>query len=375
MTRGTIIVSGAIANKAGQGGEAWVRLHWLLGFRRLGFRVFFVEQLSSEPGKDAVGYFRDVMERFGFAESATLLGADGAALVGLPAVRLREIAHEADALINISGHLAFAPVLERVRRRVFVDIDPGFTQFWHADGNPGARLVGHDFFFTIGTRIGSPDCPIPTGGIHWRKVRPPVVLEAWSAPPRESFERFTTVASWRGPFGVVTFGERSFGLKVHEFRKVLDLPRLTGLPFEIALNIHLADHKDREALEHHGWRISDPHAAAGTPEAFVRYVKDSSAEFSVAQGIYVQTGSGWFSDRTAAYLAAGRPALVQDTGFSKELPTGAGLLAFRSLEEAAAGAQEIAANYARHCHAARELAEAHFDSDKVLSRLAEEIAL
>ena len=367
MSAGTIIVGGALANKAGHGGEAWVRLNWVLGFQALGFRVLFLEEIAGHADRAAVAYFRGVTERFGLADSAALIGADGATLCGLSAARIAEFAAEAEALINISGHLTYAPVFERVRRRVYVDIDPGFTQFWHAAGNDGARLRGHDFFFTIGENIGAPDCPIPTSGIHWRKTRPPIVLDRW---PRVTapFDRFTTIASWRGSFGTVEFGGQTFGLKVHEFRKFIGLPARAAGPFELALNIHPGDAQDREALERNGWRIVAP-SVAQEPEDFQNYIQRAGAEFSVAQGIYVQTRCGWFSDRTAAFLASGKPALVQDTGFSRHLSTGEGLLAFQTLDEAIAGAAEITAHYERHCAAARALAEAHFDSRKILTQL------
>ena len=371
MTKGRVIVAGAIANKAGQGGEAWVRLNWVLGLRKLGFEVLFVEQLNSGAPESAVTFFRETMSSAGLGDKAVLLGENGVITgPGLPQVL--DFASGAEALINISGHLTYAPVFERVRRRVYVDIDPGFTQFWHAQGNAGARLDGHDFFFTIGENIGAPDCPIPTGGIPWRTTRPPIALDHW---PRVAtpFDRFTTVASWRGPFGSVEFRGTTYGLKVHEFRKFIELSSRTPGPFELALNIHAADAKDREALERHGWRIVPP-AVASRPEDFQSYVQQAGAEFSVAQGIYVQTRCGWFSDRTAAFLATGKPALVQDTGFTRHLPTSEGLLAFQSLDEAIAGAAEITAHYERHCAAAREIAEAHFDSAKILRTLLDEIA-
>lgn len=372
MNAGQIIVSGALANKAGQGGEAWVRLNWVLGFQQLGWRVLFLEQLAGPPDPAAVAYFSGVTERFGLADSAALLGADGATLCGWSAARIAEFAADAEALINISGHLTHAPVFERVRRRVYVDIDPGFTQFWHAAGNAGARLVGHDFHFTIGENIGTPECAIPPGGIRWRKTRPPIVLARW---PRmaPAFGRFTTIANWRGAFGAVEFGGQIFGLKVHEFRKFMTLPTRAAGPFELALNIHPADAKDRAALEQNGWRIVLP-SVAQQPEDFQNYIQRAGAEFSVAQGIYVQTQCGWFSDRTAAFLASGKPALVQDTGFTRQLPSGHGLVAFRTLDEAIAGAAAITTRYGRHCAAARELAETHFDSRKILTQLLAEIA-
>ncbi len=372
MSKGRIILSGAVANKAGQGGEAWVRLNWMLGLRQLGFEVHFVEQLQPGAPAGAEEFFRSTMERHGLAESATLLGENGA-LCGWPLARVLEFANGADALVNISGHLAHDAIFERVARRVYVDIDPGFTQIWHSQGAK-LGLERHDAHFTIGEAIGAPCCVIPTCGFVWKKVRPPVVLDAWPAVEGATFDRFTTVANWRGSYGPLEFEGRTFGLKVHEFRKCIALPRETALPFEIALGIHAGDHKDLAALRDAGWCITDPAKASCTAEAFQNFVRASGAEFSVAQGVYVHTHSGWFSDRTAVYLASGRPALVQDTGFSRTLPSAKGLLAFSTPAEAAHAAREIAGDYAAHCHAAREIAEGFFDSRKVLAKFIADIA-
>jgi hypothetical protein len=176
------------------------------------------------------------------------------------------------------------------------------------------------------------------------------------------------VAGWRGAFGRVEHDGRSYGLKVHEFRKVIDLPRRVPLTFELALDIHPGDHRDRAALEEAGWRLVDPRAASRNPAEFRDYVQGSGAEFSVAQGIYVETNSGWVSDRTVRYLASGKPALIQDTGFSENYPVGEGMVAFTTVDGAAAGAERIAADYQRHAAAARALAEERFDSDVVLAR-------
>jgi hypothetical protein len=164
-------------------------------------------------------------------------------------------------------------------------------------------------------------------------------------------------------------------LKVHEFRKFIDLPRRVPLTFEMALNIHPAEGRDLNLLREHGWRIIDPVVVAADPDGFRNYVQHSAAEFSVAQGVYVHTHSGWFSDRTVRYLASGKPALVQDTGFGRNLPTGEGLIAFRTPDEAADGARRIVRDYADHCRAARALAETYFDADTVLGRLVEEVGL
>jgi hypothetical protein len=285
------------------------------------------------------------------------------------------LASDAELLINISGHLKWAPLLDRVRRKAYVDIDPGFTQLWHASGNRGARLDGHDRYFTIGENIGSAECTIPTGDLPWRPIRQPVVLDDWPvvAPAETStlLADFTTVATWRGPFGPVELDRRRFGLKVHEFRKVIALPELVPAGFEAALAIHPSEVADLDLLRTHGWRVADPRRVAGTPDAFRSYVTRSGAEFSVAQGVYVETGSGWFSDRTTRYLASGRPALVQDTGFAAHLPVGKGLVTFTDLAEAASGAEAILADYDAHAAAAREIAESCFDSDVVLTSLLE----
>jgi hypothetical protein len=383
----TVVVSGAIANKPLNGGEAWVRLSWALGLQRLGFRVYFVEQIGRDTCLDAAGnvapfercenlaYFRRVTERFGLGGSAALIYEDGEQVYGLSYADLLGIAETADLLVNISGHLTLEPLMRRLRRKAYVDIDPGFTQFWHAAGNTGLRLDGHDFYFTIGENIGAPFCAIPVGNLRWRRTRQPVVLEHWPLSREGDPDLFTTVASWRGPYGRVQYGGKTFGLKVHEFRKFVELPGRTRQKFEIALDIHPADEKDLDLLHRHGWRLVDPKVVAPDPGAFRRYVGTSGAELSAAQGIYVETESGWFSDRTVRYLASGKPALVQDTGFGRNLPVGEGLLAFRTLDEAILGAERIMNDYERHCRAARALAEEHFDSDRVLGQLIEDVGV
>ncbi|HSS51813.1 MAG TPA: hypothetical protein VLX28_22965 [Thermoanaerobaculia bacterium] len=375
----TVVISGALANKPWNGGEAWVRLSWLLGFRKLGFDVHFVEEVR-RPFEANLAWFKQVTEQLELAGAATLIDENGERLHGLACADLLDLAGDADLLVNISGHLVSEPFFSRFRRKAYVDIDPGFTQIWHAAGNPGARLRGHDFYFTIGENIGTPDCSIPVGDIAWRPTRQPVVLEHWpvvlgSDGPGVDGGRFTTVASWRGPYGPIEHGGRTLGLKVHEFRKLVELPERCRQEFEIALNIHPEDGKDLDLLRRHGWHIVDPRVVAPDPLAFRGYVQASRAEFSVAQGVYVETGSGWFSDRTVRYLASGRPALVQDTGFRRNLPVGEGLVPFRTLEEAVAGAERIARDYESHRRAARALAEEFFDSDKVLGRLAEEVGI
>jgi len=383
----TVVVSGAIANKLLNGGEAWVRLSWILGLRRLGLDVWFVEQMDADTAVDSAGepapfadsenrrYFEDVVERFGLTGRASLLFDGGRETSGAELEDLLPVAEEARLLVNISGHLDLEPLTSRLRHKAYVDLDPGFTQFWHAQGTGGSRLEGHDTYFSVGENVGRPECEIPTCGLEWTAVRPPVVLDEWPVAADGDPARVTTVGAWRGAFGPVHHDGHTYSLKVHEFRKVIELPRRAPQRFEIALLIHPGDDRDREALEANGWAIVDPRAAVPGPLEFREYVQASGAEFSVAQGIYVETNSAWFSDRTVRYLASGRPALVQDTGFSAHLPTGEGLVAFGDLDGAVAGAERIAADYAAHRQAARALAESHFDSDLILPRFLEEAGL
>ena len=378
----SVVVSGALANRPRNSGGASVRMTWVVGLRRLGFDVWFVEQIDSRllrgdnsggntlgPGEadrsPHVEFFRETTARFGLTGRSALLDEHGQVLEGVSIAELRSAAAAAELLVNLGGHLRL-PLRESFRRKAYVDLDPGYTQFWNADGLAAEGLESHDCFFTVGLGVGSPGCTVPTNGIRWRPLPPPVVLDEWPAATNGSLETFTTIASWRGAFGRVEHDGRLYGLKAHEFRKVLDLPAHAPVRLEIALAIHRGDATDLEALRAHGWIVVDPLEVVPDVDSYSGYIRRSGAELSVAQGIYVETASGWLSDRTVRYLASGRPALVQDTGISRHLPVGEGLLVFRSLEEAAAGAHAIARDYDAHRRRARELAAACFDSDVVL---------
>ncbi|HXS33569.1 MAG TPA: hypothetical protein VN758_07350 [Solirubrobacterales bacterium] len=378
------IVAGALANKPGSGGEAWVRLSWILGLQRLGLDVHFVENIAASACVDPSGspcefedsvnlrHFTAVSEEFGLSGRATLLYEGGDEHRGLDRVALRELLDEAELLVNISGHLD-GGFLEGPRKRVYVDLDPGFTQAWHADPALGFSVPEHDLYLTVAQNIDFPGCELPDGGLPWVPTLPPVLLEQWTAAPRPSGPLvLTTVATWRNSYGGLVIGGREMGLKHHQFRRLVELPeRVEGAEFEIALDIHPGDAADLELLCSHGWRIVDPLAAAASPAAFRDYVRRSGAEFSVAQGVYVDTSSGWFSDRTAAYLASGRPAVVQDTGLQGEAAAPGALFAFKDLEGAVAGVEALSEDYEQRSRAAREFAEARLDSDRVLRRVLE----
>jgi len=378
----TVIVSGPIANKPLNGGIAWIVLSYVFGFRQLGFDVHLIEQLDQSAcrGPDGrpstleesinLAFLMAIVNRF--EVPATLVYNEGERTVGEPFSELLDLAHSAELLLNISGHLSIPGLKGGPRRKAYLDLDPGYTQFWHASGDPGPRLQGHDVYFTVGENIGRPECPIPTNGINWRPTRPPFVREHWPVAPERDRARFTTVASWRGGFGRVEFEGRTYGLKAHQFRRFRELPSRSEGSFEIALDAHPADEPDRIALLDHGWHVVSPLEVCPDPEMFRRYVQGSGSEFSVAQGIYVETNCGWFSDRSVRYLASGKPALVQDSGLDRTYPVDEGLVTFSTLEEAAAGAADIMGRYERHSKAARAVAEEFFDSDRVLTWLLDE---
>jgi hypothetical protein len=388
------VVGGALANKAGYGGEAWIRMSWVVGLRRLGIDAWLVEDIDSATCTDRLGspapardsynraYFDDVVAAFGLTDRAVLrvvdstkTGADE--IYGAGAGALAALREEAELVVNIGGHLP-AEVLFPRARRVYVDIDPGWTQYWHASGNPGARLCGHHALYTIAENLGTARCPIPTGGLAWRTIRQPVVLADWPVVPGPGSGRFTTVATWRnsfGPVGALAGSDGPLGAKHHEFRRFVDLARDSTAVYELALRVDAGDAADRELLATNGWLVVDAAEVARTPADFQAYVQGSGAEFSPVQGVYAHTSSGWFSDRSLRYLASGRPVLVQDTGLADHLPVGEGLVTFDSLAGARVGEARIRSDYDAHAVAARAIAERYFDSDVVLSRLLDEVGV
>jgi hypothetical protein len=339
----------------------------------------FVDQGGSPTIRSASvngAWFDQVVNRFDLHHHSSLIHA-GEVIAGGLECDPRDLMREADLLVNISGNLRTADLLFANRRRVYVDLDPGFTQLWWANGECADRPEDHHGWVTVGSNVGTTRCALPVSGIPWRHVPPPVVLDDWPVTSggqvgAADFRGFNTVTSWRGPFGPVEWEGRWLGGKVHEFRKYLGVPSTVSADFELAVAIHPADSADLEQLTTHGWTVADPVSAAGTPDAFQRYVQRAGAEFSVAQSVYVGTTCGWFSDRSTRYLASGRPVLVQDTGFSDRLPTSEGLNAYRTIDEAVIGARRIIEDYEFHSAAARRIAEEYFDSDQILSGFLED---
>jgi hypothetical protein len=382
------IVTGMIASYP-VGGVVWDYGQYALGLERLGFEVYYLEDtgwqtydpLRGEYGEDcayAVKFLGESLARL----SPTLghrwhfRNMDGRTF-GIDAKAFAELVADADLFLNVSGGTLLRNEYMPNKRKVLIDSDPGWNHFrnyprwdahpnWH--GSHGYRA--HDFFFTFAERIGRPGCVLPSMGLKWQPTRPPVVLGCWQ--PEPPGEKWTTVMTWKNFQETIVYQGVTYGTKEMEFGKVQELPSRVKAKLELALGGAAAPVEDWRRL---GWSIVDSQSISVTAEDYRHYIQRSRGEFSVAKNVYVATRSGWFSCRSVCYLAAGRPVVMQDTGWSEFIPTGQGIFTFSNLDEAARGIEAVEADYARHQQAARELARSHFDSNKVLGELLNRISL
>jgi hypothetical protein len=356
------------------GGQTWHHLQYLVGFRRLGHHVTFVEHhgwtescydaaadvVTSNPAY-GVGYVQALMAIHGLRHDWCYLAEDGTAH-GMPRAELERRCRAADLYLSLSN-INDIPEADACGRRALVDTDPVFTQIGaHGLGPP---LDWYDTLFTYGENVHQPGCEMPTAGARWVPTRQPVVLDLWPVEPGDPGAPLTTVMNWSA-YGEHVHEGRVYGQKGRQLEPFVDFPAATGEPMEIALS---APEDVRARLRRGGWRLADPRAVTRTPGRYQEYLRASRAEFSVAKHGYVVTRSGWFSDRSAGYLASGRPVIVEDTGFSESLPCGRGLLAFRDQAQARAAIHALAQDYAGHCVAARQVAERFFDARVVLGAL------
>ena len=383
-----IIVTGLIAQHP-LGGVTWDYIQYVTGLRRLGYDVYYIEDSGAWPyalnggetGDDFVvsdcsqnvAHLRDVMDRFGLGERWAYRCPIDGGWAGLPDLQREEVISSTELLLNISSTLLRPQEYRRIPRMAFIDSDPVFTQLKLARGQNDFRAVvdAHDVFFSFGECLEEPW--VPATGHAWLPTRQPVLLDDWSPAPGVRPE-FTTIMNWSS-YNPVKFEGRTFGQKDVEFMRFLDLPKhVAPARLEVAargtgrrtLPDGLLSH-----LNYKGWSVVDPSEVCADIDQYRDYVRSSYAEWSIAKNGYVEGRCGWFSCRSACYLAAGRPVVVQDTGFSRVLPTGAGLLAFSTMEEAAQGIASIQHDYDRHRRAAREIAAEYFDSRKVLTDLVE----
>jgi hypothetical protein len=358
------------------GGHTWHHLQYLLGLERLGHEVLFFEdfgwpnscynaatdEMTSDPSF-GIAYFQDVIRRSGFDGKWCYLAEDGSAH-GMPREALAQACRESDVYFNLSN-INWIDELKLCRRRVLVDTDPVFTQIQaHGMGGP---FENYHALFTYGENVHKPGCEMPTGGKQWLATRQPVVMEMWPVRCGDAKAAYTTVVNWTA-YGDQTYQGRTYGQKDREFKTFFDMPRESGQAMEIALN---ASREVKKRFAEGGWRFADPLEISRDPWSYQAYVGQSKGEFCVAKHGYVSTRCGWFSDRSSAYLAMGRPVILQDTGFSEVLPCGTGLLAYGNRSEAFEAIATVEQDYQRHCEAARGIAEGFFDSRLVLGSMLE----
>jgi hypothetical protein len=351
-----------------QGGATWALMQYVLGLRSLGHDVWLVEPVDEELD---TRYVREVVQTFELEGRAAFLVGNSRRSLGVSYDRLRALSF--DVHLNVSGALTDPAFVERVPVRVYVDLDPAFNQFWHDVERIDVRFDGHTHFVTVGQAIGRADCAVPTCGVRWLPTLPPVHLASWPRVTDRGAD-YTSVGNWRS-YGSITAYGAHFGQRAHSVRPLFELPRRVRPRVAVAFAIDDAETSDLHQLRRHGWTLVDPFQAAGTPSRYRRFVQRSRAEISIAKSGYVGSRCGWFSDRSACYLASGRPVVALDTGLDGALPTGRGLVPFAELEGAVAAVEEIEGDYAKHATAARELAVEYLDARRVLQRLLEQVGL
>jgi hypothetical protein len=367
-------------------GVTYQFLHYLLGLRRLGYDPYYIEdsgRLVYDPrvndiSPDASGNVAavaPVLEAHGFAGRWAFRGAyPGGRCYGMSEGEILRLYREADALLNVTGAQELREEHLACPRRIYVESDPFADQVKVAGGDPvrTAALDGHDTHFSFGENLGEPDCDVPVRRYRWLPTRQPVALDLWDNPSCPG-EAYTTVTTWSNKGKDVTYrGEMYHWTKDREFLKVIDLPRRRPVPFEIAAGV---EEDVRRLLRDHGWRQVHSVPLSVSIDRYRAYIQRSRGEFTVARDQYVRPRTGWFSDRSACYLAAGRPVITQETGFSKFLPTGRGLFGFTTLEGALAAVDAIESDYEGNCRAAREIAAEYFAAEKVVGSLMERAGL
>lgn len=387
----TIVLLGMMS-KMPVAGNMWLVAQYIVGFTRLGYEVYYVEAHGIRPA----GRFLQPGDEYGITGICDFLGSmmrrfdmstrwayhalyGNGQCYGLTDQQLDHLYGKADLIINLHG--ATTPLAEHVAtgRLVYLETDPVAAELGIFNGNQQTidLLTAHNLFFTWGLNYGNSDCGVPLPpGITFHPTCPPIVLDFWDGCQVDARDVFTTIGNWRQRYDRIRFnGSVYHWSKHHEFLKVIDLPSRTQQRFELALSSSSYDTAEQKLLEKHGWCVRDALEISGDMDQYRQYVASSRGEFTVAKDQNVRLRSGWFSERSAQYLAAGRPVITQDTGFSNVLPTEEGLFGFLNLDEIQAAVESINGRYDAHCQSARQLARDYFNYDVVLPRMLADIGL
>jgi len=401
-----LVVMG-IVGRTPLAGVSWQVLHFLEGFRRLGYDVYYIEdtggwaynplQKTHGNGSEnthgsncqyAVSYVAKVMSSFGLQDRWAYRSRVDDRFFGLSQTQVSRLFESADALVNLTGSTQLFDEHARVPVRIYLETDPVTRQIELVQGDRKAidLLEAHTHYFTYGENFGAPDCSVPLTRFNYQPTRQPIVLDWWISDPRLGSELndqpnvracFTTIAKWRQPGKDIDWNGETYSWSKHvEFLKFIDLPRRSGQEFELALAWE--DEKDEEVipqLTSHGWRVIDAISLSLNIAPYREYILSSRGEFTVAKDQNIRLRSGWFSDRSACYLAAGKPVVTQDTAFGNILPVGRGLFTFRNMDDILTAIEMIEGDYDRHSRAAREIAQEYFAAEKVVGSLMERAGL
>lgn len=389
--RGKIIVFG-IAFWYPLAGVTYQFLHYLIGLRELGFDVYYVEDATGsayDPETDQlrldplpnIRRVAPILEAHGFAGRWAFRGDyPQGQCYGMSEARILELYRTADAYLNITGSLDLRDEHLACPRRIYVQTDPFGTQVRATLGDPlkCLELQAHNVLFSFGENIGAADCMVPVDGFRWLPTRQPVALSLWDRGDHRPGDRYRTITTWRNDDqDIVINGETYYWSKDVEFAKVMDLPGRAPVPFELCMNVagRLVGRDAIASLRRHGWMVSDAVAVSSSVDRYREFIWRSRAEFTVARDQYVRPRTGWFSDRSVCYLAAGRPVITQETGFSRYLPTGEGLFAFTTADDVVEAVDAIEADYEGNCRAARDIAVELFGAQKVIGSLLDRAGL
>lgn len=388
--RGTLIIWGMLACLP-FGGMVWQVYHYLIPLRRMGFDVWYVEESDrnlfdasqnyseSEDYTANVALLNHFMEMVGLADRWVYgrPGRNEPYVGALDRRGLEDLYRRADAVINLCGAHDLIANSNDFKCLIYIDTDPVETQVRVAEGDERQirKLDPYHFRFTYGENLGSDDCAVPMTRYPWLATRPPVCLDLWRTDiPPSPQARMTTIANLKSNYKTVKWNGETWHWSKHlEFARFIETPRRTSLGLELALGAGLSDDEMR-TIHDHGWHTVSSRPM-DDPMEYRKHIQRSLGEFSVAREQYVKPRSGWFSDRSVCYLAAGRPVIMQDTAFGKFVPTGKGLWSYGSLDEAQAALEAIASDYATQSMAAFEIAEAYYDADKVVGKILSRVGL
>jgi len=388
MGAGDLIVVLGLLGQFPLAGIAWQLIHHLAGLRRLGFQVYYVEDTGTAPYdprvRSLVGdctyglhVIANALRRIGMEHAWAYRDGLHGQWHGLSKNRVQEIFSHAACAINLCGASDPATLTFRPKGKlVYLETDPVLQQVRLAQGDTTTIrfLAGHDVHITYGENLGEPDCPIPLPRFQWRKTRPPIVVEFWPVHSDESCRRFTTIATWHNRGKDLCFRGETYRWSKHlSFSRLADLPGRTAQELELAVEID--DPTEVAAFQRNGWVLTNPLAVSRDIDVYHEYICGSRGEFTVSKDVVTRTRSGWFSDRSVCYLAAGKPVVTQETGFSKYIPTGRGLFAFSTAEEVLAALDVINHDYTAHARAAREIAREYFDSRTILSHMLQDVGI